>query len=169
MILQSRYLFPHGLVDAPDPNWRQGFGVFEKTPLTNWFPNVSLSEPTDLIHWGLRFFIFAFIALLFVTYLVRKRRWPEGHCPPEPQGLTELPSDLPAPVVSVLGTREVVPLTYLSILIDMLQKGNLNHHRQKQERRHGPIHRQPVPPVRTRFALGKGRLRPSESSRDQVE
>ena len=117
--------FPHGLVDAPDPNWRQGFGVFEKTPLTNWFPNVSLSEPTDLIHWGLRFFIFAFIALLFVTYLVRKRRWPEGHCPPEPQGLTELPSDLPAPVVSVLGTREVVPLTYLSILIDMLQKGNL--------------------------------------------
>ena len=39
--------------------------------------------------------------------------------------MTELPTNLPAPVVSALETREVGPQTYLSILVDLLQKGNL--------------------------------------------
>ena len=39
--------------------------------------------------------------------------------------MTMLPSDLPAPAVSVLVNRKVGPQTYLSILVDMLQKGNL--------------------------------------------
>ena len=39
--------------------------------------------------------------------------------------MTTLPSDLPAPAVSVLGSRKVGPQTYLSILVDMFQKGNL--------------------------------------------
>ena len=117
--------FPHGLVDGPAPTWRQGFGIFEKTPLTNWFPNVSLSEPTDLIHWGLRFSGIGLILLLFAASRIRKSRWPKGDYPPQPEGLTELPTNLPAPVVSALETREVGPQTYLSILVDLLQKGNL--------------------------------------------
>ena len=96
-----------------------------RTGLTRLFPTVNWSGATDLIYSGLGFSVFGLILLLFVTYLVRKIRWPKGHYPPEPQGLTEFPSDLPAPVVSVLETREVGPRTYLSILIDLLQKGNL--------------------------------------------
>ena len=117
--------FPHGLVDVPGPNWRQGFGVFEKIPLTSWFPKVSLSEPTDLIYWGLRFSVIGLIPLLFAASRIRKRRWPQGDYPPEPEGLTEFPSDLPAPVVSVLESRMVNSQTYLSILVDLFQKGNL--------------------------------------------
>ena len=117
--------FLHGLIDGPAPNWQKASWVFKKTFLTRLFPTVNWSGATDLMYWALRFFVFAFIALLFVASRIRKHRWPEGHYPPEPQGLAEFPSDLPAPVASVLETREVGPLTYLSILVDLLQKGNL--------------------------------------------
>ena len=53
------------------------------------------------------------------------RRPAAADYPEVPEGLTTLPSDLPAPAVSVLGSRKVGPKTYLSILVDMLQKGNL--------------------------------------------
>ena len=76
--------------------------------------------------WPLRISVFALLALLFIVSRIRKSRWPAAADYPEvPEGLTTLPSDLPAPAVSVLGSRKVGPKTYLSILVDMLQKGNL--------------------------------------------
>ncbi len=62
------------------------------------------------------------------TEPIRKSRWSADHFagyPQVAQGLTTLPSDLPAPAVSVLASRKVGPQTYLSILVDMLQRGNL--------------------------------------------
>ena len=76
--------------------------------------------------WPLRISVFALLALLFIVSRIRKSRRPAVADYPEvPEGLTTLPSDLPAPAVSVLGSRKVGPKTYLSILVDMLQKGNL--------------------------------------------
>ena len=76
--------------------------------------------------WSLRISVFALLALLFIVSRIRKSRRPAAAGYPEvAQGLTTLPSDLPAPAVSVLGSRKVGPKTYLSILVDMLQKGNL--------------------------------------------
>ena len=123
--LAVRVAFLHGLVDGPAPNWQKASWVFKKTRLTRLFPTVNWAGATDLIYSGLKFSVFGLIPLLFVASRIRKHRWPQDKFPPSPQGLTELPSDLPAPVVSAMGTRVVVPLTYLSILIDMLQKGNL--------------------------------------------
>ena len=117
--------FLHGLIDGPAPNWQKASWVFKKTFLTRLFPTVNWAGATDLIYSGLKFSVFGLIPLLFVASRIRKHRWPQDKFPPSPQGLTELPSDLPAPVVSAMGTRVVVPLTYLSILVDLLQKGNL--------------------------------------------
>ena len=76
--------------------------------------------------WPLRISVFALLVLLFIVSRIRKSRWPAAADYPEvPEGLTTLPSDLPAPAVSVLASRKVGPKTYLSILVDMLQKGNL--------------------------------------------
>ncbi len=76
--------------------------------------------------WSIRISVFALLALLFIVSRIRKSRRPAAADFPEvTEGLTTLPSDLPAPAVSVLGSRKVGPQTYLSILVDMLQKGNL--------------------------------------------
>ena len=78
--------------------------------------------------WALRISVFALLVLLFIVSRIRKSRWSADHFagyPEVPEGLTTLPGDLPAPAVSVLGRRKVGPQTYLSILVDMLQKGNL--------------------------------------------
>ena len=123
--LSVQVAFLHGLVDGPAPNWQKASWVFKKTRLTRRFPTVNWSGATDLIYSGLRFSVFGLILLLFAVSRIRKHRWPQDKFPPSPEGLTEFPSDLPAPVVSVMGTREVGPLTYLSILVDLLQKGNL--------------------------------------------
>ena len=114
-----------GLVDAPTPNWKGASWVFEKTRLISLFPTVNWARATDILYWVLRISVFALPVLLFIVSRIRKSRWSADHYPQVPQGLTTLPSDLPAPAVSVLGNREVGPQTYLSILVDMLQRGNL--------------------------------------------
>ncbi len=114
-----------GLVDAPTPNWKGASWVFEKTRLISRYPTVNWERVTYLLYWSLRISVFALPVLLFIATRIRKSRWSADHYPQVPQGLTTLPSDLPAPAVSVLGNREVGPQTYLSILVDMLQRGNL--------------------------------------------
>ena len=114
-----------GLVDAPTPNWKGASWVFEKTRLISRYPSVNWERVTYLLYWSLRISVFALPVLLFIATRIRKSRWSADHYPQVPQGLTTLPSDLPAPAVSVLGNREVGPQTYLSILVDMLQRGNL--------------------------------------------
>ena len=96
------------------------------TSLISRFPTVNWERVTYLLYWSLRISVFALLALLLIVSRIRKSRWPAAADYPEvPEGLTTLPSDLPAPAVSVLGSRKVGPQTYLSILVDMLQKGNL--------------------------------------------
>ena len=117
--------FPHGLVDASTPNWKGASWVFEKTRLISLFPTVNWARATDFLYWALRFSPFGLFALLFVAIRIRNSRWPDADYSQGPAGLTTHPSDLPAPAVSVLFNRKVGPQTYLSILVDMLQKGNL--------------------------------------------
>ena len=112
-------------MDAPTPNWKGASWVFEKTRLISRFPTVNWERVTYLLYWSLRFSPFGLFALLFVAIRSRDSRWPNSDYPQGPAGLTKLPSDLPAPAVSVLFTRKVGSQTYLSILVDMLQKGNL--------------------------------------------
>ncbi len=114
-----------GLVDAPTPNWKGASWVFEKTRLISRYPSVNWERVTYLLYWSLRFSPFGLFALLFVAIRIRNSRWPDVDYPQGPAGLTTLPSDLPAPAVSVFFSRKVGPQTYLSILVDMLQKSNL--------------------------------------------
>ncbi len=96
------------------------------TSLIGRFPTVNWERVTYLLYWSLRISVFALLALLFIVSRIRKSRRPAGADYPQvPEGLTTLPSDLPAPAVSVLASRKVGPQTYLSILVDMFQKGNL--------------------------------------------
>ena len=95
------------------------------TSLINRFPAVNWERVTYLLYWSLRISVFALLALLLIVSRIRKSRLSAIDYPQVPEGLTTLPSDLPAPAVSVLGSRKVGPQTYLSILVDMLQKGNL--------------------------------------------
>ena len=102
--------------------------VFENTRLVSRYPAVNWERVTYLLYWSLRISVFALLVLLFIVSRIRKSRWSAGHFagyPQVPEGLTTLPSDLPAPAVSVLRSRKVGPKTYLSILVDMFQKGNL--------------------------------------------
>ena len=102
--------------------------VFEKTRLISRYPSVNWERVTYLLYWSLRISVFALPVLLFIVSRIRKSRRSGGHFagyPQVPEGLTTLPSDLPAPAVSVLARRKVGPKTYLSILVDMFQKGNL--------------------------------------------
>ena len=98
------------------------------TSLVSRFPTVNWERVTYLIYWSLRISVFALLALILIVSRIRKSRWAADHFagyPQVPEGLTTLPSDLPAPAVSVLASRKVGPQTYLSILVDMFQKGNL--------------------------------------------
>ena len=98
------------------------------TSLASRFPTENWERVTYIFYWLLRISVFALLALLFIVSRIRKSRRSADHFagyPEVAQGLTTLPSDLPAPAVSVLGSRKVGPQTYLSILLDMLQKGNL--------------------------------------------
>ena len=96
------------------------------TSLASRFPTENRERVTYILYWLLRISVFALLVLLFIVSRIRKSRRPAAADYPEvPEGLTTLPSDLPAPAVSVLGSRKVGPKTYLSILVDMLQKGNL--------------------------------------------
>ena len=141
--------FPHGLVDDPNPPWKRAASsffqktrlnrlfpdadrvhagepswVFQMTGLVDRFPDADWTRATDWLYWALRFSVFGLVVLLFLACRIRKSRWPAADFP-SVGTVTRLPSDLPAPVVSVLGSRKVNPQTYLSILVDMLQKGNL--------------------------------------------
>ena len=98
------------------------------TSLVSRFPTVNWERVTYLLYWSLRISVFALLALILIVSRIRKSRWAADHFagyPQVPEGLTTLPSDLPAPAVSVLAGRKVGPQTYLSILVDMFQKGNL--------------------------------------------
>ena len=98
------------------------------TSLVSRFPTVNWERVTYLLYWSLRISVFALLALILIVSRIRKSRWAADHFagyPQVPEGLTTLPSDLPAPAVSVLASRKVGPQTYLSILVDMFQKGNL--------------------------------------------
>ena len=140
---------PHGLVDDPNPPWKRAASsffqktrlnrlfpdadrvhagvpswVFQKTGLVDRFPDADWTRATDWLYWALRFSVFGLVVLLFLACRIRKSRWPAADFP-SVGTVTGLPSDLPAPVVSTLHNRKVGPQTYLSILLDMLQKGNL--------------------------------------------
>ena len=106
-------------VHAGEPSW-----VFQKTGLVDRFPDADWTRATDWLYWALRFSFFGLVVLLFLACRIRKSRWPAADFP-SVGTVTRLPSDLPAPVVSTLRNRKVDPQTYLSILVDMLQKGNL--------------------------------------------
>ena len=96
------------------------------TSLISRFPTVNWERVTYLLYWALRISVFVLLALLLIVSRIRKSRRPAAADYPQvPEGLTTLPSDLPAPAASVLASRKVGPKTYLSILVDMLQKGNL--------------------------------------------
>ena len=98
------------------------------TGLASRFPTVNWEGVTYILYWLLRISVFALLALILIVSRIRKFRRSADHFagyPEVAQGLTTLPSDLPAPAVSVLGSRKVGPQTYLSILLDMFQKGNL--------------------------------------------
>ena len=96
------------------------------TSLISRFPTVNWERVTYLLYWSLRISVFVLLALLLIVSRIRKSRRPAAADYPQvPEGLTTLPSDLPAPAASVLASRKVGPQTYLSILVDMLQKGNL--------------------------------------------
>ena len=98
------------------------------TSLASRFPTVNWERVTYILYWLLRISVFALPVLLFIVSRIRKSRRSADHFvgyPEVTQGLTTLPSDLPAPAVSVLASRKVGPQTYLSILVDMFQKGNL--------------------------------------------
>ena len=98
------------------------------TSVISRFPTVNWERVTYLLYWSLRISVFALLALILIVSRIRKSRWAADHFagyPQVPEGLTTLPSDLPAPAVSVLASRKVGPQTYLSILVDMFQKGNL--------------------------------------------
>ena len=103
--------------------FKQPLPLFD-TSLTSRFPTVNWERVTYLLYWSLRISVFALPVLLFIVSRIRKSRWSADY-PQVPEGLTTLPSDLPAPAVSVLASRKVGPQTYLSILVDMFQKGNL--------------------------------------------
>ena len=103
--------------------FKQPLPLFD-TSLISRFPTVNWERVTYLLYWSLRISVFALLALILIVYRIRKSRWSADH-PQVAQGLTTLPSDLPAPAVSVLASRKVGPKTYLSILVDMFQKGNL--------------------------------------------
>ena len=115
------------IFEQEEVSWifKEPLPLFE-TSLINRFPTVNWERATYLLYWLLRISVFVLLALLFIVSRIRKSRWPAAADYPQvPQGLTTLPSDLPAPAVSVLGSRKVGPKTYLSILVDMFQKGNL--------------------------------------------
>ena len=96
------------------------------TSLIRRYPSVNWERVTYLLYWSLRISVVALLALLLIVSRIRKSRRPAGaDYPQAAEGLTTLPSDLPAPAVSVLASRKVGPKTYLSILVDMFQKGNL--------------------------------------------
>ena len=133
--------FPHGLIAAPIPDWRANVPppdrvvdipthsriswIFKKTGLIGLFPTWPWARITHYLYWALRLSPIGLFLLLFVVYRIGRRRRPEVEYPEVPEGLTTLPSNLPAPVVSVFDRRAVGPQTYLSILVDLLQKGNL--------------------------------------------
>ncbi len=124
--LAVRLFLPHGLLDTSPPNWSgESSWIFERTGLVNRFPTANWVRATDVLYWALRFSVFGLVALLLHASRSRNSRWPAADFPQVTGDVTTLPSDLPAPVVSVLGSRKVEPQTYLSILVDMLQKGNL--------------------------------------------
>ena len=107
--------------------FKQPLPLFD-TSLISRFPTVNWERVTYLLYWSLRISVFALLALILIVYRIRKSRWSADHFvgyPQVAQGLTTLPSDLPSPAVSVLASRKVGPQTYLSILVDMLQRGNL--------------------------------------------
>ncbi len=107
--------------------FKQPLPLFD-TSLINRYPSVNWERVTYLLYWSLRISVFALLALLFIVSRIRKSRRSADHFagyPQVPEGLATLPSDLPAPAASVLGSRKVGPKTYLPILVDMLQKGNL--------------------------------------------
>ena len=98
------------------------------TSLASRFPTENRERITFILYWLLRISVFALLALLLIVSHIRKSRRSADHFvgyPQVPEGLTTLPSDLPAPAVSVLASRKVGPQIYLSILVDMLQRGNL--------------------------------------------
>ena len=98
------------------------------TSLASRFPTENWERITHILYWLLRISVFALLALILIVSRIRKSRRSADHFagyPQVAQGLTTLPSDLPAPAVSVLASRKVGPQTYLSILVDMLQRGNL--------------------------------------------
>ena len=107
--------------------FKESLPLFD-TSLIRRYPSVNWERVTYLLYWSLRISVFALPVLLFIVSHIRKFRRSAEHFAGYPQaaeGLTTLPSDLPAPAVSVLGSRKVGPKTYLSILVDMFQKGNL--------------------------------------------
>ena len=123
--------FKYTLMDASTPNWHsESSRVLNQKFLNQFRPIGQFSDgdwvgATELLHWPLRLSVFGLAVLLFFACRIRKSRWPVYEFPVATGGSTTLPSDLPAPVVSVLAERMVLPRTYLSILLDMLQKGNV--------------------------------------------
>ena len=98
------------------------------TSLASQFPTDNWERISYILYWLLRITVFALLALILIVSRIRKSRRSADHFagyPQVAQGLTTLPSDLPAPAVSVLASRKVGPQTYLSILVDMFQRGNL--------------------------------------------
>ena len=128
--LPARSYLPHGFVDALTPNWQGEVSwVFNQKFLhqfrpTDLFPDGDWVGASELLHWPLRLSVIGLVVLLFFSCRIRKSRWPVAHLP-RVGAVSTLPSDLPAPVVSVLAERMVLPRTYLSILLNMLQKGNV--------------------------------------------
>ena len=70
--------------------------VFENTRLVSRFPAVNWERVTYILYWSLRISVFALLVLLFIVSRIRKSRLSAIGYPQVPEGLTTLPSDLPA-------------------------------------------------------------------------
>ena len=158
---------------SPRRSWRVQWRRVDRAAHSTSFGHVAEQpEPTtDFLFWPLRVSVFGLIVLLFIVCRIRKSLWPVTHFPEVTGDLITPPSDLPAPVVSVLGQRKISPVPTLSILLDMLQKGNVtisgkyDEYDEKRELHSGVSWSRQSEP---RPAVGKAGLRRAAHLPDQL-
>ena len=113
--LEVRVTFPHGLINVPTPNWRQG---------TTWRQvAIEHAAPWVFAPGFYRSLAVAGILLaVFLWFWARHRRKWDPH---RRGAATRPPSDLPAPVISILKPLPATPRTMLAMLVEMCQQGRL--------------------------------------------
>ena len=108
--LEVQVTFPHGLLNVPTPNRQRGAGL--------------VAERWNAVRWISRGL--GIVLILLTVFLLRRLLRPKREGSPRPNTVvTRPPSDLPAPAVSMLESREASPRTMLAMLVEMGQQGRL--------------------------------------------